>query len=145
MSPGQNKLLMIAEDDEDDQLMLKQALQRAEFEGAMEFCADGVALLERLMDHKRRAPDLLLLDLNMPRKTGQEALQWIRSMPDTRSIPVVILSTSDRPSDVRACYDMGANAYLCKPAGLDPLRDMVASMTRFWFADAKLPSDPQAA
>jgi DNA-binding NarL/FixJ family response regulator len=66
-------------------------------------------------------------------------------MPDTRSIPVVILSTSDRPSDVRACYDMGANAYLCKPAGLDPLRDMVASMTRFWFADAKLPSDPQAA
>jgi CheY-like chemotaxis protein len=145
MSPGQNKLLMIAEDDEDDQLMLRQALERAEFEGVMEFCADGVALLERLMDDKRRAPDLLLLDLNMPRKTGQEALQCIRSMPDTRSIPVVILSTSARPSDVQACYDMGANAYLCKPAGLDLWREMVASMTRFWFADVRLPGGSQAA
>jgi CheY-like chemotaxis protein len=130
---------MIAEDDADDQLMLRQAFRHVGYEGEMEFCRDGAELVQRLAQNGRRLPSLVLLDLKMPRMGGLEALQILRADPRLKSLPVITFTTSDMPRDVRSAYELGANAYLRKPVGLDALREIIGAVKRFWIDLATLP------
>jgi CheY-like chemotaxis protein len=139
MSTVRAPLVMIAEDDADDQLMLRQAFRHVGYEGEMEFCRDGAELVQRLQQAGRRLPSLVLLDLKMPRMGGLEALQTIRADPHLKGLPVITFTTSDMPRDVRTAYELGANAYLRKPVGLDALREIVSALKRFWLDLATLP------
>lgn len=132
-------LVMIAEDDADDQLMLRQAFRHVGYQGEMEFCRDGAELVQRLQQPGRRLPSLVLLDLKMPRMGGLEALEVLRADPRLKSMPIITFTTSDMPRDVRTAYELGANAYLRKPVGLDALREIVGALKRFWIDLATLP------
>lgn len=85
-------------------------------------------------------PDLVLLDLNMPRVDGREVLRTIREQPDLRRIPVVILTTSKHEEDVRQCYDLGCNSFITKPSNLDGFVQMVRQLGSYWFEMVTLPS-----
>lgn len=105
---------------------------------------DGEELLQHLRDRieaeeEEELPDLILLDLNMPRKDGRTALGEIKNDPDLRCIPVVILTTSDSESDISATYNLGANSYLMKPAGFSEFRDTMRVVTEYWFQTVNLP------
>jgi len=84
-------------------------------------------------------PGLILLDLNMPRKDGREALREIKNDPALRSIPVVILTTSREEEDILRTYDLGANSFISKPVGFDSLVQLASTMTRYWFQLVELP------
>jgi CheY-like chemotaxis protein len=98
--------------------------------------SDVIAALER----GARLPDLVLLDLNLPGCRGEEVLRAIRARPRTRRVPVVILSSSRAPEDVRRCYEDHANSYIVKPLEYDDFRAAILSLERFWFETATLPS-----
>lgn len=100
---------------------------------------DGVEAMEVLRDDSRPAPDLILLDLNLPRKSGLETLAEVKEDPALRSIPVVILTTSQSADEVARAYDLHANAVLAKPLRLSGYREMVEALTSFWLDWARLP------
>lgn len=136
--------ILVAEDDADDQLLLKTAFAESEASAELTFVRDGVELLEYLDgvadDHIGAFPDLVLLDLNMPRKSGKEALAQIKSHPVYRKVPVVIYTTTRDAAEVRRCYELGANNYIVKPSSFDSMVEIVTSLFDYWIATASLPS-----
>lgn len=140
-------LIVLAEDDPDDRLLLEQAFRHVGIVDAMVFVDDGEDLMEYLRGRGRhearssRHPDLILLDLNMPRKDGREALAEIRGDPSLRHIPVVILSTSSSSRDIAGAYELGANSFIIKPVSFDALVRMVRTLHDYWFEHVALPSD----
>ncbi len=135
--------IVVAEDDPDDQLLLKEAFRKAKVPNALTITNDGVELMEHLArccgQRQHPRPDLVILDLNMPRMDGREALAEIKSNPDLRSIPVVVLTTSADEGDVSQCYTLGANSYIRKPASFDDLVDIVSHIGRYWLELVELP------
>jgi CheY-like chemotaxis protein len=146
MTPRPLSILM-ADDDEDDRINTAEAFREHHLVNAFLTVNDG----EELMDYLHRRgryrnaprPGLILLDLNMPRKDGREALREIKGDPALRSIPVVILTTSREEEDILKTYDLGANSFIAKPVGFDSLVQLVSAMTRYWFELVELP--PQVA
>lgn len=132
-------ILLIADDDADDRLMLSRSLQDAGFEGDIEFCLNGEQLLHRLRREGAKLPSLVLLDLKMPFVGGLEALEMIRADARLSALPVVAVTTSDMPSDVLQAYRLGVNAYVRKPGSMAQLRSMMEVLKRFWFDVAILP------
>jgi CheY-like chemotaxis protein len=118
--------LVIADDDEDDQMLLKEAIQ--EFSDAIltTIISDGRALMNFL--NKGNLPELLLLDLNMPYKSGTECLKEIRSTEQLRNIPVVVLSTSRNARDIESCFHFGANLFFTKPCSFQALQMLIHSI-----------------
>lgn len=117
---GHKAIILVADDDEDDCLLIRDALEENGFRGRHEFVYDGKALMDTLYDIINGAgdigvPDLILLDLNMPKKDGREALNEIKSQPKLRDIPVVILTTSSDSRDIELCNRLGASSYITKP------------------------------
>ncbi|MCA8915652.1 MAG: response regulator [Planctomycetes bacterium] len=133
-------LLMIAEDDLDDQLILRQALTDSGFRGEMEFCSDGRQLLTRLRDPARRLPGLVLLDLKMPRMGGLEVLVQMRRDSRLSNMPVVAFTSSELPRDVQEAYRHGVNGYVRKPGSLTELREAIRALKHFWLDVATLPN-----
>ncbi|HET6566349.1 MAG TPA: response regulator [Rhodothermales bacterium] len=144
-------VVLIAEDDADDMAITMRALR----DGLPDISIHGVQDGEELLDymHARGAyagpgkaprPGLILLDLNMPRKSGREALVEIKGEETFRTIPVVVLTTSNASVDVETSYNAGANAYLTKPLSYVDMLASMKSLTDFWFKCALLP-DEQAA
>jgi len=135
--------IVIADDDEDDQLLLQEAFQATEFSNELTIANDGVELLEYLSDQqnagRKNWPDLILLDLNMPRMDGREALSLIKLNPKFRSIPVVVLTTSSDEDDILKSYALGANSYICKPASFSGLVNIVDHVNRYWLNLVQLP------
>jgi CheY-like chemotaxis protein len=129
--------ILITEDDADDVAMIKKALAGSGFEGRIDHARDGEQLMEQLA---RQLPDLVLLDLNMPRKSGLEAIAEIRATPALRSVPLVVLSTSGHGPDVSACYAAGANSYVIKPMSFAGLQTAIRSICDYWFQTVVLPS-----
>lgn len=129
--------ILIADDDEDDRLMIQRALEHSRLLNPVEMVEDGEELMDYLRERSR--PALLLLDLNMPRKSGREALQEIKTDPDLRSLPVIVLTTSELEEDIAECYDVGANAYITKPVTFDKLVQTMNSLQEFWFELVRLP------
>ena len=137
--------IILAEDDEDDQLLTQTALQEAQAKTRVHIVGDGAELLAHLKEgwHAETGetlrPHLILLDLNMPRMNGHEALGRIKQDPEFRSIPVVILTTSTAQDDIAASYDAGANSYISKPIGYLNYVDAMRGFSRYWTDIVTLP------
>lgn len=138
--------ILVAEDDPDDRLFIRRALRENKIPNTVREVANGAELLDYLRgagtftsaDAARR-PGLILLDLNMPRKSGREALREIKNDPELRSIPVVVLTTSNAESDVTYSYSQGANAYITKPSTLPDLLELFKRIDAFWLKAVQLP------
>lgn len=146
MNPNLQNLILMADDDADDQLLVKDALAECQLSERLRFVEDGEELMNYLLRRdKYGAPDaapkpaLILLDLNMPRKDGREALREIRAHPELRRIPVVVFTTSKSDTDVGAIYDLGANSFISKPVAFDALVSVMATLARYWFGVVELP------
>ena len=140
--------ILIADDDEDDRLMLRDAFGEARLGIDLRAVNDGVELLEYLQRRGRYAdaaqsprPALILLDLNMPRMDGREALATLKKDPDLRAIPIVVLTTSKDEQDVASTYDLGVNAFITKPVTYLGLVEVMKVVTRFWLEIVDLPPD----
>lgn len=132
--------ILMADDDPDDRLLVKEALIGANFPVA-NFCfvEDGDELMQYLLSRTNASatnetplPDLILLDLNMPKKDGREALKEIKSHPDLRQIPVVVFTTSTSPQDIKASYDSGANTFISKSGSFDSLVAAMQTIKNYW-------------
>ena len=130
-----HKILM-AEDNEDDYILMRDAFAEAALPVDLSWVKDGEELMTRL---KTFSPDLILLDLNMPKKNGREALKEIKADSHLKRFPVVIFSTSGSEKDVKATYDLGANAYMQKPVGFEKYVDLAKALHGFWFGVSKIP------
>ena len=142
--------ILMADDDEDDRLLTKDAFQEYRVGNDLMFVEDGEELMDYLhrkgkfTDPKRSPrPGLILLDLNMPRKDGREALEEIKSDPNFRSIPVVVLTTSKAEEDVLRSYDLGVNSFITKPVTFGGLVEVVKTLGKYWIEIVELP--PQQA
>lgn len=140
--------LVFADDDENDYVLLNCAARRVQFPAPVCWVRDGIELLQYLRRQGRYTnadsypkPALILLDLNMPRKDGREALQEIRSDPVLRSLPVVILTTSKAAQDIQLSYEAGANSFISKPAEFQRLVEVVEVLKRYWFELVALPQN----
>jgi len=138
--------ILIADDDEDDRNWVKEALTESPVLSNTRFVTDGEELMDYLRHRGRFAapgdlsyPGLIILDLNMPRKDGREALKEIRADPRLRHIPVVILTTSRAEADVFNTYNSGANTFIQKPPTFDSLSQIMRMLTHYWFEIAELP------
>ncbi|WP_447968224.1 response regulator [Nitrospira sp. M1] len=135
--------LLLIEDSPGDVLLIKKALKDAKVLNNIQVVNDGVQAMAVLrkeapyVDAPR--PDLILLDLNIPKKDGREVLKEIKQTPDLRSIPVVILTTSTAEADVLKSYDLHANAYITKPMNVEGLIQAIKMMEGFWFSIVTLP------
>lgn len=130
--------ILVADDDEDDRLLIKEA-----FAGncpciKLEFAEDGVELLEQLQNNPKR-PSLILLDLNMPRMGGIEALKHIKSDNELKDIPVLVFTTSDDQKVLSESYCAGANSFITKPNTFERLSDMVTVVSQYWCKVVSLP------
>jgi CheY-like chemotaxis protein len=148
MSDGTSKsiTILMADDDQDDCLLVSRAFKASRLSNDLRFVQDGEDLMDYLYQRGRYTepvqaprPGLILLDLNMPRKDGREALQEIKSDPGLREIPVVVLTTSKDEEDVFRSYDLGANSYITKPVTFGALVDVIKSLGKYWFEIVELP------
>ncbi|MDN3414257.1 response regulator [Pseudoalteromonas sp. APC 3250] len=139
--------ILMADDDEDDRLLTQDALAESRVLNELHFVEDGVELLEYLerkgkFEDKTLSPrpGLILLDLNMPRMDGREALQAIKANPNLKGIPVVILTTSKQEEDMVKGYNLGAASYITKPVTFDGLVELMKTLGKYWVEFVELPS-----
>lgn len=144
--------ILVAEDDADDRLMIKDAFEESRLGNPVDFVEDGV----QLMDYLLRAgeyeglddqpyPGFILLDLNMPRKDGRTALREIKENPVLQRIPIIVLTTSKAEEDVVRTYDLGVNSFICKPVTFEGLVEIVKTVGRYWIEIVALPPECQRA
>jgi CheY-like chemotaxis protein len=143
---GQPIVILIADDDADDRMLAQDALEESRLANTLQFVADGEELLDYL--HRRGnyadpasspRPGVILLDLNMPRKDGREALREIKSDPQLRSIPIVVLTTSKAEEDIYRSYDLGVNSFITKPVTFEGLVEVMRAVGKYWFEIVELP------
>lgn len=140
MSETAHLTLLVAEDDPDDRLFVEEALLESGYVGKVQFAEDGEQLLDRLRAcQPHELPSLVLLDLNMPRMGGLEALRLMRGDAALAAVPVVVLSTSRAESDILTAYRIGANAYVAKPTSFRELVAVMGRLLAFWAGTAQLP------
>lgn len=144
LTPDRRLLILMADDDEDDRLLAQEALLQSGTHARLSFVSDGLELLDYLRRAAAQlpetpAPDLVLLDLNMPRLDGRAALAQIKTDPQLRSLPVVVLTTSSAATDIAACYDCGANSYITKAVSFEGLVDTMRQVGTYWAETVQLP------
>lgn len=142
MKQRRNMVILMAEDDEDDRMLAQDALDECGEVAELCFVGDGIQLLDYLHsteEQTNRRPDLILLDLNMPRLDGREALRRIKADPVLRCTPVVVLTTSHAREDIWSAYDGGANSYVTKPVSYEGLVDVMKSLRSYWAETVQLP------
>lgn len=135
--------ILLAEDNPGDVMLTRKALEQGKLANNLHVTTDGVDALEFLRQdggyEDAPRPDLILLDLNMPRKDGQEVLEELRADDDLRRIPVVVLTSSESEEDIVRSYELNANAYLTKPVDFDGFVEIVNRLENFWFQVVKFP------
>jgi chemotaxis family two-component system response regulator Rcp1 len=140
--------ILLVEDNPGDVRLTQEALRDAKVHNHMETMPDGVEAMAFLREEGRYArsprPDLILLDLNLPRKSGLEVLQEVKADADLRRIPVVVLTTSQAEQDIIKSYDLHANAYITKPVVLDQFLGVVKGIEDFWLEIVRLPLNDNA-
>ena len=141
--------ILLADDDEEDRMMTIDALRARRVANEIRCVADGQELIDCLFrrgkyaDSEEPLPGLILLDLNMPKKDGREALAEIKSDPELRRIPVVVMTTSKAEQDVLSTYNLGSNSFISKPVTLAGLIDVMEVLGQYWFQIVMLP-EPEA-
>ena len=141
--------ILMADDDEDDRVLTADALRRSRLVNDMRFVVDGDDLMKYLRGEGAYAPGglpsprpgLILLDLNMPKKDGREALAEIKGDPELRQIPVVVLTTSKAEEDIFRTYDLGVNSFVSKPVTFEQLAEVMTALALYWFDLVELPTD----
>ena len=140
-------VILMAEDDPDDRLLSKEALEEAHLTNQLQFVVDGEELMDYLYQRGKYTdpaqaprPGLILLDLNMPKKDGREALEEIKVEPNLRCIPVVVLTTSKAEEDILRSYELGVSGYVTKPVTLPELVNVMETIGKYWFEIVELPS-----
>jgi chemotaxis family two-component system response regulator Rcp1 len=140
--------ILLAEDDPGDAGLIRRAFRECKMSLDLDWVEDGEDALRFLRKEdefsQSRRPDLLILDLNMPKVDGLGVLKAVRSDPDLTDLPVVVLTTSQADRDVAASYQLHANAYVSKPIGLAGLTKIVKSLEHFWFSVVVLPTTPDS-
>jgi CheY-like chemotaxis protein len=138
-APHRPLTILLADDDEEDRELARDALQDSRLANEMKFVTDGQDLLDYLRHEGRWTdeeqsprPGIILLDLNMPKKDGREALQEIKADCSLRRIPVVVLTTSKDEADVLATYDLGVSSFITKPVTFGGLVDVMKTWTQYW-------------
>lgn len=135
--------MLLVEDDPGDVRLTQEALKRSKLLVMITVVNDGEQALQYLRGQAPYAgavrPDLVLLDLNLPKVDGREVLSAVKSDPDLRMVPIVILTTSAADADVLKAYGLGGNCYITKPVGFDEFRRIVRAIEEFWFEVVKLP------
>jgi CheY-like chemotaxis protein len=147
-SPARRSItILMADDDEDDRLLAADALSRSRLINDLRFTVDGEDLMQYLRGQGAYGeggipaprPGLILLDLNMPKKDGREALGEIKGDPDLRRIPVVVLTTSKAEEDIVRTYDLGVNSFVSKPVTFEELSSAMNQLACYWFDLVELP------
>jgi CheY-like chemotaxis protein len=135
------KRVIIADDDEDDRMLVLSAFQENKIDVDIDFAIDGSDLMD-ILSHDLAGTSILfiLLDLNMPKKDGREVLKEIKQSPRLKKIPVIIFTTAKNESEIRKCYDLGANTYIVKPDSYEGLRKVVATLSSYWLDTATISS-----
>ncbi len=140
--------ILMADDDEDDRLMTKEAFEEAKLANELRFVEDGEELMEYLYRRDKYSdptisprPGLILLDLNMPRKDGREALREIKADADLRQIPIVVLTTSKAEEDIYRSYDLGVNSFITKPVSFEGMVFVITTLAQYWFQIVRLPEE----
>ncbi|HSI33270.1 MAG: response regulator [Phycisphaerae bacterium] len=149
MSPAIKPItILLADDDSDDRMLARDALKESRLANDMREVENGEELLEYLNRRGKwtnpvlsPVPGLILLDLNMPRKDGREALREIKSDPRFRHIPIVVLTTSKAEEDIYRSYDLGVNSFITKPVTFDGLVGVMKALGRYWFEIVELPPE----
>ena len=138
--------ILLAEDDPDDRYLISEAIDENQLNVQLHIVEDGEELLDFLLQRGKYAnrvefplPELILLDLNMPRMDGREALEAIKNHPDLRRIPVVVLTTSRAEEDVLRTYDIGISGYIPKPVTFTGLLEVMNAIGIYWLNAARLP------
>jgi two-component system response regulator len=147
---GKPITILMADDDADDRNMTKEAFEESHLRNDLRFVEDGVELLDYLYRRGRYSdpessprPGLILLDLNMPKMDGREALQEIKSDPRLRNIRVVVLTTSKAEADIMKTYNLSAASYITKPVTFASLLDIVKTLGKYWLEIVELPVDDE--
>jgi CheY-like chemotaxis protein len=140
--------ILMADDDEEDRMLTRKAFELNRLGNELRFVEDGEDLLDYLYQRGKYEggeeaprPGLILLDLNMPRLDGREALERIKSDPSLRRIPIVVMTTSEADQDIARSYDLGANSYVTKPVTFESLAQVIKALDQYWFEIVALP-DP---
>ncbi len=138
--------ILMADDDEDDCVLAREALVESRLTNDLHFVADGEELMDYLYRRGQYAeqsnsprPGLILLDLNMPKKDGREALTEIKTDRNLRQIPVVVLTTSNAEKDIYRSYNLGANSFITKPVTFESLVEVMQTIGKYWFEIVELP------
>ena len=137
--------ILVADDDADDRFLIKEAFEESSLANTLDFVEDGVELMDYLKSFcagDKVLPGLILLDLNMPKKDGREALKEIKTDPQLRTIPVVVLTTSKAEEDIFRTYDLGVNSFITKPVTFEGLVEIIQSLSNYWLQIVRLSSDP---
>ena len=139
-------IILMADDDEDDILLTQKALQKGKLLNTLYSVKDGEELLEYLLhrgaysdESQFPRPGIILLDLNMPKKDGREALKEIKSHPELQEIPIVVFTTSKAEEDIYRTYKLGVNSFITKPVTFDNLIETMQALGRYWFEIVSLP------
>jgi CheY-like chemotaxis protein len=146
-APAKQHVILMADDDSDDRLLAQDAVRDSGLDAEVRFVEDGVELVDYLNRRNKFSaaassprPGLIILDLNMPRKDGREALQEIKADPDLRKIPIVVMTTSTAGPDVTRVYELGANSFISKPVAYNSLVGLMKSLGNYWFNVVVLPA-----
>lgn len=143
---GKPAVILLAEDDPGDQELTRRALEQSRIRNELYIVEDGEEALDYLLRRGKYEdpasspkPDLMLLDLNMPKMDGKQLLEQMRADPHLRRIPVVALTTSKQESDIIRTYDLGANSYIVKPVNMDQFINAIKVLKDYWFQIVVLP------
>ncbi|MEJ8804483.1 response regulator [Pontibacter sp. H249] len=147
MSTKKNTIvILIADDDAEDRMLVKDALEESRLKNSINFVENGEELMDYLHHRGKYAdlneyptPGLILLDLNMPKKDGREALKEIKSDDRLKLIPVVVLTTSKAEEDILRTYDLGVSSFITKPVTFTSLVDVMKTLSKYWFEIVELP------
>ena len=137
---GENVIILYAEDDPEDRMLVEDAMDESRLANEMDFVEDGEELMDYLYRRGKYAelndkplPGLILLDLNMPKKDGREALEEIKNDPDLKRIPIVVLTTSKAEEDILSTYDLGVSGFIIKPVTFESLVSLLKTVSKYWF------------
>lgn len=139
-------VILIADDDAEDRMLIKEALDENRITNSIQFVENGEELMDYLHNRGKfsdkaayQTPGLILLDLNMPKKDGREALKEIKADEHLRVLPVVVLTTSKAEEDILRTYDLGVSSFITKPVTFTALVDVMRTLSKYWFEIVELP------
>ena len=139
-------IILYADDDPEDRMLAKDAFEESRLANDLHFVEDGEELMDYLLNKgkytdkkKYPTPGLVLLDLNMPKKDGREAIKEIKKVPKLRPMPIVVLTTTRAEEDILKTYDLGINSFITKPVTFEGLVDIMKALGKYWFEIVELP------